>query len=205
MDDEAAVRGFNRTIVEGMNCTCAEAADGAEAVARMEGGAFDLVLLDRDLPDADGYDLCRTLRDRSDDPTVKILVLLGSGTPDELAEALRRGADDYVVKPYQPRRLAAKVLHALRHKEAQDRAAFLAAPLREANAQLQDSLGAGETTCARHTGPSCSPWPAWANRATARRRATCTVCANTPSRSPPRPPGTRASGPAWSTTASAST
>jgi response regulator RpfG family c-di-GMP phosphodiesterase/tRNA A-37 threonylcarbamoyl transferase component Bud32 len=144
VDDEAGVRALNRHLVETLNCTCAEAADGAEAKAQMEGGRFDLVLLDRDLPDADGYDLCRSLRDRAGDPHVKIVIVSGMGDSDELAEALARGADDYVVKPFQPRQLVAKVQHALRHKDAQDRAATLAAKLHEANAQLQQSLGARE-------------------------------------------------------------
>jgi response regulator RpfG family c-di-GMP phosphodiesterase/tRNA A-37 threonylcarbamoyl transferase component Bud32 len=140
VDDERSVREFNRKLVESINCVCAEAGDGAEALARMASGRFDLVLLDRNLPDCDGYELCRSLRDRSDDPNLKIVVVTGAGTSDDLAEALARGADDFVAKPHQARQLLAKVQHAFRHKEAQERAALLAGQLQEVNAQLQQSL-----------------------------------------------------------------
>jgi DNA-binding response OmpR family regulator len=66
----------------------------------------DLVVLDLTLPDGDGLDLCRSIRERSD---AYILVL--SGRDDEVDKVLgfRLGADDYVTKPFSPRELAARV------------------------------------------------------------------------------------------------
>ncbi len=144
VEDDRVTRRMNRALLEAMGCECVEAADGAETTAATEGAQFDLILLDLNLPDGDGYSLCRSLRERSGDPNLKILVVSGSGTQDELAEALACGADDYVVKPYQPRQLEAKVEHAFRLRDTQRRSAALDGQLREVNAQLRQSLGARE-------------------------------------------------------------
>jgi response regulator RpfG family c-di-GMP phosphodiesterase/tRNA A-37 threonylcarbamoyl transferase component Bud32 len=142
VEDERAIRCLNRRLMESMGCICMEATDAAEAMACAATERLDLVLLDRELPDGDGYDLCRSLREQQGSRNLKIIVVSGSGTQDELAEALRHGADDYVVKPYETRQLLAKVENAFRLTEAQDRSAALAGQLREVNAQLRHSLDA---------------------------------------------------------------
>jgi response regulator RpfG family c-di-GMP phosphodiesterase len=142
VDDDPNIRSLHRCLLEPMLCECTEAADGAAAVAVARRTSFDLVLLDLNLPDLDGYEVSRQLREQSRDPHLKILVASGRGDPDELSEALRQGADDYIAKPYQPRQLAAKVRHALRLREAQRRGDRLAEQLRNANRQLQESLAA---------------------------------------------------------------
>ena len=83
----------------------------ADALASLSSTPPDLVVLDLTLPDGDGLDLCRTIRDRS---SAYILVL--SGRDDEVDKLLgfRLGADDYVTKPFSPRELAARVEALLR-------------------------------------------------------------------------------------------
>lgn len=142
VDDDKAVRLLHRMLLQALGCECIEVTDGASALALAAEEPFDLVLLDLNLPDMNGYEVCRQLRERNKRPHIKIIVVSGEGDYNELAQTLGQGADDYIAKPFQPRQLAAKVEHALRLKDAQERASSLAQQLQEVNRQLQCSLQA---------------------------------------------------------------
>ena len=87
----------------------------AEALAEMDARAPDVVILDLGLPDGDGLDLCRVIRERS-----SAYVLMLTGRDDEVDKLLgfRLGADDYVTKPFSARELAARVEALLRRPRA---------------------------------------------------------------------------------------
>jgi two-component system response regulator RegX3 len=87
------------------------AATGAEALAATEP---DLVLLDLRLPDADGLDVCRTLRSRSNVP---IIMVTAKGEEVDKVVGLEIGADDYIVKPFGFRELLARI-HAVARRTA---------------------------------------------------------------------------------------
>jgi response regulator RpfG family c-di-GMP phosphodiesterase len=140
IDDDPAVRRLSRKIVESLGCTCDEAEKGEEGLVAIYAVRHDLVLLDLTLPDLDGYEVCRQLRQRPPMPHLKIIIVSGRGGQDELAEALPRGADDYIPKPFHPRQLIAKVQHALRLKAAQDQTDELARQLLMTNQQLENTL-----------------------------------------------------------------
>jgi response regulator RpfG family c-di-GMP phosphodiesterase len=145
VDDEHHVRMLHRVILQSLHVDCVEAKDGTSALTTAmstgpKGGPFDLILLDLGLPDMDGYEVCRRLRERSANPHLKIIVVSGRGDQNELAESLPRGADDYIPKPFEPRQLLAKVGHALRMKDAQERINMLTEQLMLTNQQLQQSL-----------------------------------------------------------------
>ena len=145
VDDEFHIRMLHRVILQSLNVDCVEAKDGAAALTAAmstgaNGGPFDLVLLDLGLPDMDGYEVCRRLRERSANQNLKIIVVSGRGDQNELAESLPRGADDYIPKPFEPRQLLAKVGHVLRMKDAQERIHMLTEQLMLTNQQLQQSL-----------------------------------------------------------------
>jgi response regulator RpfG family c-di-GMP phosphodiesterase len=145
VDDEHHVRLLHRAILQSLGCECVEMRDGASALAAAmsggpNGGPFDLILLDLNLPDMEGFEVCRRLRERAENSHVKIIVVSGRGDQNDLAEALPRGADDYIAKPFEPRQLLAKVGHALRLKDAQDRVHMLTEQLMLTNTQLQQSL-----------------------------------------------------------------
>jgi putative two-component system response regulator len=142
VDDSATYRMRLRGILQPAGWECAEVGDGASALAAAAGQSFDLVLLDLNLPDIDGYEVCRRLREPGNDPHLKVIVVSGAGDVNALSESLPRGADDYLCKPFEARQLAAKVDHALRLKEAQDRARLLAGQLLLTNRQLEQSLEA---------------------------------------------------------------
>lgn len=91
------------------------ASTAAEALDRARRTAFDLVVLDLGLPDADGLDVARELRRRGEVP---IVVLTARGDETDRIVGLELGADDYVTKPFSPRELVARVRAVLRRAEA---------------------------------------------------------------------------------------
>jgi response regulator RpfG family c-di-GMP phosphodiesterase/serine/threonine protein kinase len=142
VDDEADIRRFARLVLERMGCTCTEAADGTAALATLAHDQADLLLLDLNLPDMDGYHLCRCLRERSNLGRLKIIIISGRGDLDELAKSLPMGADDYIAKPFGVRQLEARALRVLGLKHAQEQADLLAGQLASINRQLEQTLTA---------------------------------------------------------------
>jgi DNA-binding response OmpR family regulator len=98
------------------------AGTGAAAMQLAASESFDAVVLDLMLPDADGLDLCRSLRSRSDVP---ILMLTARGDPLDRVVGLELGADDYLPKPFEPRELLARLRAILRRRGAPDTAQVL--------------------------------------------------------------------------------
>ena len=84
---------------------------GGEVVPRVRAGGVDLVVLDVGLPDVSGFDVCRALREVSDVP---VIFLTARAAEIDRVVGLELGADDYVVKPFSPRELVARVRARLR-------------------------------------------------------------------------------------------
>lgn len=91
--------------------TLSIAAEGTKGIEILESGFFDLVILDINLPDIDGFEVLKWIRSFSNVP---IVVLTVRGKEDESARGLEMGADDYIVKPFRPRDLIARVNSVLR-------------------------------------------------------------------------------------------
>lgn len=93
------------------------AKDGTTGLRLISEGAFDLILLDVMLPGPSGFDLCRAARERGFDGA--ILMLTARGEVRDRVQGLQTGADDYLVKPFDPDELSARVTALLRrvHKE----------------------------------------------------------------------------------------
>jgi len=87
------------------------AVDGAEGLRRMYETQPDLVLLDLMLPQMDGWEVCRRIRELS---TVPVIIMTSRRSDEEKIKGLRIGADDYIVKPFNPQELAARVHAVLR-------------------------------------------------------------------------------------------
>jgi len=92
----------------------------AEALALADRMEFDLVLLDLNLPDGDGRDVCRDLRRKSDVP---IVMLTARGTEMDRVVGLELGADDYVVKPFSSAEVIARIRAVLRRASKSSAAA----------------------------------------------------------------------------------
>jgi two-component system KDP operon response regulator KdpE len=106
VDDEAQIRKFLRISLEAHGYAVVEAIRGADGVAKCATEQPDLVVLDLGLPDADGKDVVRRIREWSQVP---ILVLSVRQSEAEKVASLDAGADDYVVKPFGIAELLARV------------------------------------------------------------------------------------------------
>ena len=87
------------------------AGDGAEGLRKLYEVQPDLVILDLILPQMDGWAVCRRIREMS---TVPIIIMTSRRSDEEKVKGLRLGADDYVVKPFNPQELIARVSAVLR-------------------------------------------------------------------------------------------
>ncbi|HTK69976.1 MAG TPA: response regulator [Candidatus Eisenbacteria bacterium] len=113
IEDEVGIRRFLRAALEGQGFTCVEATTGSEGIAHAATRAPEIVLLDLGLPDMDGLDVMRRIREWS---TVPIVVLTARGKEREKVEALDGGADDYITKPFSVLELLARVRAARRYR-----------------------------------------------------------------------------------------
>ena len=114
-DDEANIRDVVQYALERDGYQVETAADGQTALSRIEAGGIDLVVLDVLMPELDGLNLCRKLRERGDIP----IIFLSSRTEEaDRILGLELGGDDYVTKPFSPRELATRVKAVLRRVEA---------------------------------------------------------------------------------------
>jgi two-component system KDP operon response regulator KdpE len=113
IDDEAPIRKFLRAGLESQGYSLVEASTGQEGIAQAAMRAPDLVLLDLGLPDMDGLEIVRRIREWSAMP---IIVLTARGQEGDKIRALDSGADDYVTKPFSMGELHARMRVALRHR-----------------------------------------------------------------------------------------
>ena len=107
VDDEPRIRELIREHLEHEGFQCEEATDGSAALAALAASGADLVILDIMMPFVDGMTCLREMRKRKIDTPVIMLTARGEEY-DKLA-GLEGGADDYVVKPFSPRELVARV------------------------------------------------------------------------------------------------
>ena len=117
VDDEAQIRKFLRISLSANGYGVVEADGGAAGVDACRREQPDLVILDLGLPDLDGQEVITALRQACDVP---IIVLSVRAQESDKVEALDRGADDYVVKPFGMAELMARVRVALRQRAAKD-------------------------------------------------------------------------------------
>jgi two-component system KDP operon response regulator KdpE len=113
VDDEPQILRFLRTSLTASGFEVIEAQTGAEALKRAAADAPEIVVLDLGLPDMDGKEVIRALREWSEIP---IIVLSARAREAEKIEALDLGADDYVNKPFGIGELLARLRAALRHR-----------------------------------------------------------------------------------------
>ena len=114
VDDDRRIRELLKRYLSDNGFRVSTAEHAAEARARLEGLAFDLIVLDVMMPGENGFDFARALRRTS---TVPILMLTARGEADDRIEGLERGADDYLAKPFEPRELLLRIGTILRRAQ----------------------------------------------------------------------------------------
>lgn len=115
VDDEERMARFIRLNLEHDGYNVVEAYRGMEALHALRDSMPSLILLDVMLPDADGFDILRMIREIS---SVPVIMLTARGEEDDRVKGLELGADDYVTKPFSPRELVSRVRAVLRRTEA---------------------------------------------------------------------------------------
>jgi two-component system KDP operon response regulator KdpE len=112
VEDEPQMRKFVRITLDAQGYRVLEATTAADAIQQAAAHTPDLVLLDLGLPDADGSDVTRRIREWSPMP---IIVISARGKEESKVRSLDEGADDYVTKPFGAAELMARIRVALRH------------------------------------------------------------------------------------------
>ncbi len=115
VDDEERMVRFIRLNLEHDGFQVLEAFRGTQAIERIRSGLPDLVLLDVMLPDIDGFEVLRIIREVS---SVPVIMLTAKGEEDDRVHGLELGADDYITKPFSPRELVSRVRAVLRRTES---------------------------------------------------------------------------------------
>ena len=111
VDDEKRMVGFIRLNLEQDGFEVVEAFNGSEALDRLRDSLPDLILLDVMMPDIDGFDVLRMIREINQVP---VIMLTAKSEEDDKVRGLELGADDYVTKPFSPRELVSRVKAVLR-------------------------------------------------------------------------------------------
>lgn len=127
IDDEAAIREGLELLLSSEGYAVTSAETGQSGLARLEEEPYDLLLLDVSLPDRNGLDLLRDIRQR--DPELPIVLITAYGSIDMARQAFKSGAQDYITKPWSNDELLAQVALAVEGRR-----------LREENVQLKRAL-----------------------------------------------------------------
>ncbi|GIP21576.1 DNA-binding response regulator [Paenibacillus sp. J22TS3] len=106
VDDDPHIRELVKVFLEAGGMEIVEASDGLEALALLEKERIDMVILDIMMPNMDGWQLCRELRAHYDFP---LLMLTAKGETSQVVRGFDLGTDDYLVKPFEPPVLVARV------------------------------------------------------------------------------------------------
>ncbi len=106
VDDDPHIRELVRHFLELEGLDVVEATDGVDALRKFDATSVDLAILDIMMPGMDGWELCRQLRRQTDLP---LLMLTAKGETSQIVKGFNLGTDDYLVKPFDPLVLVARV------------------------------------------------------------------------------------------------
>jgi two-component system chemotaxis response regulator CheY len=111
VDDSSFVREYLCHLLQRMGIACEEAANGSEALEALASEQdFDLMLLDVNMPVMDGLECVKTLREARLGPQMKVMMVSTETDNSTIAMALHHGADEFLMKPFTPESLRAKML-----------------------------------------------------------------------------------------------
>ncbi|MBM3249966.1 MAG: response regulator [Candidatus Omnitrophica bacterium] len=117
VDDDPDIRDVLKLTLSEENYEIFEAADGEEALSIISSKPLDLVLLDYKIPKMDGRQVCRTVKKDLLLSHLPIIMVTGKGDINDKVNGIDAGADDYIVKPFEPKELLARIRMILRRTE----------------------------------------------------------------------------------------
>ena len=142
VDDEEPQRLMLSKILGRAGFEVVTAANGREALASLETGTFDLMLTDQRMPSMDGLELLE--QSRRANPGLPVVLMTAHGTVSTAVQAMKRGAADYLTKPFDRDELLLVIEKALRQSRLENEVATLHGALRD-RYQLDNIIGATET------------------------------------------------------------
>ncbi len=114
VDDSASMRQMVAFTLQRAGYEVLQAGDGKDALAKLDGGDFDLFLADLNMPNMDGIELTRQLRSMPQYKFVPIVLLTTESHPEKKQEGKAAGATGWIVKPFEPDKLLAVVNKVMR-------------------------------------------------------------------------------------------
>jgi DNA-binding NtrC family response regulator len=129
IDDESAIRESLETLLDLEGFEVETAANGEQGLARLGARPFDLILLDFALPDRNGVEVLREIRDR--DPLIPVIMITAYGTVENAVNAMQAGATNFIQKPWDNEKLLADIRAAVARKRDQEEIVQLKRALKE--------------------------------------------------------------------------
>lgn len=117
LEDELSIRSFIKIKLKNLGYDVIDVGKGIEAIEVVD-STFKIAVLDIMLPDIDGLEVCKILRNKF--PNLGIIMLTAKGQESDKIIGLKTGADDYMVKPFSPSELSARIEALLRRVDKQD-------------------------------------------------------------------------------------
>ena len=129
IDDEAGIRESLQTLLEFEGYTVETASDGEEGLTKIATRPYDLVLLDFALPDRNGLEILRDIRDR--DPQLSVIMITAYGTVENAVNAMQAGASNFIQKPWDNEKLLADVRASVGRRRAEEEVVQLKRALKQ--------------------------------------------------------------------------
>jgi len=112
-DDNEYIREALTYLLEDEGYTVSQAKDGAEALRKVREVSPDILFLDIMMPEINGYDVCRAIKNDPDLKKTYVILLTAKGQVEEQERGKEVGADEYVLKPFSPMEILAKIKNIL--------------------------------------------------------------------------------------------
>lgn len=108
-DDSPTIRKFVSVALSVKGYDIISCSDGMEAMEKLPSNKIDLIITDLNMPNIDGYELIRSIRNNIEFKDLPIIVLSSLGGNDDIQKGLEYGANSYIVKPFDPKRVVYEV------------------------------------------------------------------------------------------------
>ena len=123
VDDEAPMRELVEEVLQSMGFGCTSVSSASDALKAISADAFDVVLTDIKMPQTSGLDLCQSIHELR--PDIPVIIMTAFGSMDTAIEAIRRGAYDFVTKPFELELLRLTIKRASNHRALTKQIEFL--------------------------------------------------------------------------------
>ncbi len=108
-DDSPTIRKFVSFSLMSQGFEIVVASDGMEALEKLPSGKIDLIITDLNMPNVDGFELIKTIRENDEFKEIPIIILSSLGSDEDIEKGIKIGANSYLIKPFDPNRIKYEV------------------------------------------------------------------------------------------------